>query len=313
MIQSFHNIKPISGALVAFVGLIFATIGICSLIFLNPDFAVSGGYLSITLGTLSIILQSLYFNKICVEYDIVYTHTFIPALFYVMIGCSNYYFIQLGLPHISAWLFLFALNRIVAIPISSNPRRNIYSAAILFGIISLFIPFYFAATLLLILFILIFKTPTFLDILAVILGFLLPLIIVGSINLIAGTDLNYYLIRSIDFQTSPPLLGSQSNILLIPLILSFFGVFRAIFGYFKNNIQTRRMLIIVTYIFWFHVIIVLLNLSSFYQLITLLATPLCISFTYLHLGEKRVKLKSLSALVLMFSFLAHLVWQIMGL
>ena len=135
----------------------------------------------------------------------------------------------------------------------------------------------------------------------------------GSINLIAGTDLNYYLIRSIDFQTSPPSLGSQSNILLIPLILSLFGVFRAIFGYFKNNIQTRRMLIIVTYIFWVHVIIVLLNLSSFYQLITLLATPLCISFTYLHLGAKRVKLKSLSALVLMFSFLAHLVWQIMGL
>ena len=135
----------------------------------------------------------------------------------------------------------------------------------------------------------------------------------GSINLIAGTDLNYYLIRSIDFQTSPPSLGSQSNILLIPVILSLFGVFRATFGYFKNNIQTRRMLIIVTYIFWFHVIIVLLNLSSFYQLITLLATPLCISFTYLHLGAKRVKLKSLSALVLMFSFLAHLVWQIMGL
>jgi len=313
MIQSFNNIKPISGALVVLVAFLFAAVGVCSLIFLNPEFAISASYLGIALGVLSIILQSLYFNRICVDYDIIYTHTFIPALFYVMIGCSNYYFIQIGIPHISAWLFLVALNQIVAISVSAYPRRNIYSSAVLLGIISLFIPFYIAAALLLVLFIIVFKTPTFLDILAVILGFALPLLIVVFINLIAGAELNYYLIRSVDFQISPPSLGSQSNILLIPLALSVFGVLRASFGYFKNNIQTRRMLIIVTYIFWFHTIVILLNLSSFYQLITLLATPLCISFTYLHLGTKRVKLKSLSTFLLMFSFLAHLVWQIMGL
>lgn len=313
MIQSFHNIKPISGALVMLIGLIFATVGVCTLIFFNPEFAVSESYLGIALGVLSIILQSLYFNKICVDYDIIYTHTFIPALFYVMIGCSNYSFLQIGIPHISTWLFLVALNQIVAIPASAYPRRNIYSTAVLFGILSLFIPFYITATLLLILLIIVFKTPTVLDIFAVILGFALPALIVAFINLISGVALNYFLVRSIDFQTAPPSLGSQSNILLIPLSLSVFGVLRATFGYFKNNIQTRRMLIIVTYIFWFHTIVILLNLSSFYQLVPLLATPLCISFTYLHLGAKRVKLKSVSTFLLMFSFLAHLAWQIMGL
>ena len=84
------------------------------------------------------------------------------------------FLIQIGIPHISAWLFLVALNQIVAISVSAYPRRNIYSSAVLLGIISLFIPFYIAAALLLVLFIIVFKTPTFLDILAVILGFALP-------------------------------------------------------------------------------------------------------------------------------------------
>ena len=312
MIRSFHNIKPVSGGLVALVGLLFALVASASFYFSNPQAATGTTYLYIALGTFSIVLQGLYFNRLCVRYDIVYTHTFIPALFYVIIGCSNYYFIHCNVNHIYAWLFLLGLSQIVAIPDSDYPRRNVYSAAILFGIISLLVPFYIAAVLALFLFILIFKTPNFLDILAIVSGFALPILLVASINLIAKTNFNYFLIREINFDIIPSL-PVQSNILLYPAAIFIFGSLRAAVNYFKNNIQTRRMLRIIVYILLFHVLIILLNLGSFYKLLLLLIIPLSISFTYLHLGTKRVRLKSVSTILLVVVFLVHLAWQIIEL
>jgi len=251
----------------------------------------------------------LYFNKLCVDFDITYTHTFIPAFFYVIIASSNYGFIEIGMPHTYAWLILVSLHQLIAIPNVSFPRRNIYMAALFLGIIALFVPLYINAILLLLILIMVFKTLNALDTLALLLGFGLPVFVIFAINLIFNKDLNYYLTRNIQFEGIPRL-GIQSYFLIFPLLIFAFGIFRISFNYFKNNIRTRRMLRVIMYILLFHVLIIGFNLVDFYTLIPLLIIPFSVSFAYLHMGTKRRKLKSFSTILLIASFITHLVWQI---
>jgi hypothetical protein len=308
MIKWFNNIKPISGIFLIILGaIIYTTIYICHYLGLLGCSLNPWLYL---LGFISIIAQCLVFNSLCVRFDIVYKHTYIPAYFYLITSLISFSYLSVNSLHIYSWLFLGTLYHIVSLPVANFPRRNLYFAAIFTGCASFVIPFYAVAFILLIFATIIFKNLNLLDFLALATGIFLPLAFVYFINFAFNTNLPNYLIHSIHMPSinvfSPKHLWL--SYLLIAMALGFFFTF---INYFKNNIQTRRMLRFVVYIFIIHLIIVLANFAHFFQYVNLLIVPAAIAFTYLHLGGKYQRSKNFSNFLILGSILIHLVLQIL--
>ncbi len=260
-------------------------------------------------GFVSSITQALYFNKLAVDFDMVYKHTYIPAFFYMLFIGAFQQHISLSLPHLFIWLILLAIYQIVSIPNATYQRQHMYFAAVLFGCISFFIPYYSSSFILLVLLVITFKNINGWDLLSIISGLFLPLVLVLACNYLFAQNLPYYSIKPLYFKKLHFLPPSAWIIAVFALIASL-GLARAFLNYFKNNIQTRKMLRFVLYFTFFQIAILLFNWNKFYEFIIVFCVPFALFVTYLLLGKSRRKLKNIIAYSMWLLALAHLFLQL---
>jgi len=259
----------------------------------NPQFFLS---FFIILG------QSLHLIYLFEKHEVLYSSTFLPALFYILICSSIPSYSYLSPELVSMSLLLLSLNEIFCMYKSGRERQHTFNAAMYLSFGSLIysnLIFLFPAMLFAVTF---FKFPSWRDYLVSIFGFL---------SCLYFAFLYYYWTNQTAhfnelFFDSPirlkfSILSSQSGAVFIFamwLFLMFLGMLKLYNNFYKNIIKTRlinQILFLVTFLTTF-VLLYKNEQSPFTFLIMLI--PICFFVSYFFLGRTAYWWKELIGVIL---------------
>jgi hypothetical protein len=300
MLRIFQNIRPISAVYIFIVCLL---VRLPALLFGNLEpgatAAVHGGlfdtlnqnfYLSISLGLLVVFVQALFFNRLCIEYDVLYVHSYLPAYVYVIV--SSIYpenlllhpSMLLNFGILMSFYFMFRLYQ------AQSTSKILYYASLFLGIISIVLPVFYNGFIFIVIGTMIFKNISVKDILAIISGYIFPALIAAGVYYLQGIE---YTIPQLDYRIKLRL-DIQLQAYLATGIIGVYtaaGLFKTLINYNKNNIRTRRInMLIVLYLF-FAILIVLTKSDNFRQYFILPAIGIATEVSYFFLGNKKHRIK----------------------
>lgn len=258
--------------------------------------------LSFFLSFFIILGQSLHLIYLFEKHEVLYSSTFLPALFYIIICSCTPSFGFLSPELVSMSFLLFSLNEIFSMYKSGRERQHTFNAALYLSLGSLVytnLIFLFPAMLFAVTF---FKFPSWRDYLVSIFGFL---------SCLYFAFLYYYWNDQIMqfnelFFDSPmrlkfSILSSHRGVIIIFglwLLIMFLGMLKLYKNFYKNIIKTRlinQILFLVTFLTTF-VLLYKNEQSPFTFLIMLI--PLCFFISYFFLGRRAYWWKELIAVIL---------------
>lgn len=269
---------------------------------------VNQNYLvSVLAGLLIIFLQAILFNRLCIEHDVIYSHSYLPAYFYMLVNSvypQNLVFnpvMLISFCMLLAFVFLFRLYQ------GTNSAILLYYAALFMGLASLIYPGLYLGMLFLVAGTMIFKNITIKDLLGIVSGYIFAGFTAACIIYISGAvykvpSLSYRL--SLTFSSSPDAYFAVSVILFITVA----GLMKTFVNYSKNNIKTRRITLLMVAYLAFSLILVLMNLHDFRLFFPLMSCSLSIQLAYFLIGTKQRRLKEL----LNYLLIATIVFSLYG-
>ena len=318
MLRLLQNIKPSSALWVLLLGFLLRT----PFVYLYPtsppvfdspflpDFFrwIAQNPLWNNLGATTLVcLAALLLNRVCINQDVIYTHSYLPAWFYVL--TSSMIPEQLNLhPLLFANVFiLIGFNFLFSLFLYEGPSVLIYLTAMSFGAAAMFRLQLLALLLFLLGAIILMKRITLKDLLATLLGIMMPVYLLLSFWYLFGSATG----NSLRFfpggiaSTNGNIFGLWPYLLCLLLVfLSFFKVFA---NFFKNNIRTRRINQVLIFFFAYCLIFILFGGTGRLNIdISLLFIPTAVFIAYLLVGSKLMRIKSVTNLLLLFSILISL-------
>jgi len=235
-------------------------------------------YVSMAVSFLLLILQSYLVNSICISSGALQGSGILGTYFFLLLNSLFVDNVFFSIAQIGNLFILMGLNLLFRLKEGYDTRLLFYSA-FLFGIGILFIPDHIWILVFVIFGILIFKAIVFKDVIAVVLGLIMPLYITRALWYLF--DLQLLEIGNLDVvQLS---LQSLMSLGLFPnadyvvmgifLLVSVLGLFQQIGTYFNRNIEARRSISLNALFFIYSLIMLLLHWKNLQQFHTLLSIP----------------------------------------
>lgn len=318
MLRLLQNIKPSSALWVLLLGFLLRT----PFVYLSPptphtfdspffpDFFrwIAHNPLWNNLGATALVcIAALLLNRVCINQDVIYTHSYLPAWFYVL--TSSMIPEQLHLhPLLFANVFiLIGFNFLFSLFLYEGPSVLIYLTAMSFGAAAMFRLQLLALLLFLLGAIILMKRITLKDVLATLLGTLMPVYLLLSVWYLFGST------QENSLRFFPTRITSASGHIaglwpyLLCLLLVFLSFFKVFANFFKNNIRTRRINQVLIFFFAYCLIFILFGGTGRLNTdISLLFIPTAVFIAYLLVGSKHIRIKSLTNLLLILSAIGSL-------
>ena len=313
MLQSLHNIKPQSALkVVAFALLLRTPMALLpagkagALAYSTPFFPelfmqLAGmPLLNNLMATLLVSAAALLLNRICVSQDVTYTHSYLPAWFYVIISSLDPWQYSVHPVMISNLLILAGFHYLFSLFLYEGPSGLIYLTGVCFGAASVFRIQLIVLVLFMLGAIILMKRITVRDILASLLGMAMPIYLllgiryVGAVPLRLGSDT----LQTGVVQTEMTLMAALWPVLVVYLLI-FFSFAKVAINYYKNNIRTRRInQVLVFYTLYQTLILILLQARTIRVDISLIFAPAAVYIAYLLIGNKFKRYKEAGNLLL---------------
>lgn len=316
MLRIFQNIRPFSSIYVFLAGLILrlpmliagdprknaGTMDVLGQFF---ELANSSFYISILGGLLIIFLQGLLFNKLCIDHDVIYTHSYLPAYFFMLLNSVFPENLFINPSMLVNFLILFSFFSMYRMYRMESTSVILFYTALFYGCASLIFPSLYSGFVFLIVGTIIFKNISLKDILSIISGYALPWLMLWSILFLAGKnhvipEINYEL----DFNFRLQITGYA--VLFYILILVSGGLFKTTFNYTKNNIKTRRITLYMIGNLAFMALIVLFKMKEYQFYFPLLGFSMSLQIAYFLMGSKAKKWKIILHYLLLFAIVISL-------
>lgn len=246
--------------------------------------------LSMSIALFLVVIQALLFNRLCIQHDVLYVHTYMPAWLFVIANSlfpANLYFSPVL---ISNFFVLGAMSLLFHLHNAVSTGTMLFYAATFFSLSTLFVTEYLGAPLFLVMATIIFKNISVRDIIAIITGAIFPFGVIAGISYIGGTGFTFPLPKyniSIDLKES--LLSILPYLVLVALGLA--GVFKNLGNYTKNNIKTRRISLLLILMFAVQLVFLLIRYDNLQGLSPLTAFPMALFAGYFLLGNKTRRIK----------------------
>lgn len=316
MLRIFQNIRPISALYVLIVGLLLRLPALLfgeingansDLLLVNGifDFINQNFTVSVLVGLLVIFIQSLLFNRLCIEHDVIYMHSYMPAYFYMLLSSvypENLLFnpvMLINFAIILCFTFLFQLYR------GTDSAKLLYYAALFLGSISVVMPVYYSGLVFLLIGTIIFKNITLKDTLGAISGYAFPAIMVWGIFYLIGMEYGF---PKFEYGIKLKFTKNLNSYMAVGvlLLIAVFGLFKSAINYNKNNIKTRRITLLMVAYLAFSVLIILVKLEYFRLFFPVLTISLATPVAYFLLGNKQRRWKEFANYILIASVLYSL-------
>jgi len=296
MLKYFQHIRP-SAVIALLVGTVVLRLPAIWLIE-NAGLQVSGAMssffnsfnaqpiASILVSAAIVFIQALLFNRLCIEHDVLYAHSFMPAWMFLL--CNSLFpemlFITPAL--IGNFLVLWALSFVLGFYRAADGSLVLFYTAALFSLSSFFIVEYITTPLLLVVFTIIFKNVKVRDLLAIVSGSIVPFIFVWAAGQIFDLQFQFptqgYNLSLTQFKFDIIHLAA-----LLPLFfLVLPGLAKTSLNYFKNNIQTRRVSLLFISFLVFTTLILVIRLNQIKYSLHIAAPALSLFAGYFLLGNK---------------------------
>jgi hypothetical protein len=255
--------------------------------FLNQNY-----FLSVSLGLVIIFIQALIFNRLCINHDVIYTHSYLPAYFYMLV--NSVYLQNLPVNPIMvinfcilfSFIFLFQLYQGIA------STKLLYNASLFLGLASIIMPVFYFGLAFVIVGVVIFKNITIKDLLGIISGYLFPGMVAAGIYFLVGSQYHFpNLVYKLQLN-----FGNSLNAYLavsIMLFASTAGLMKTFINYSKNNIKTRRITLLLIAFMAFAVLVILINLEQFRLFFPVISAGISVQMAYFLMGKKQKRLKEL--------------------
>lgn len=243
-------------------------------------------YISMAISFLLLIFQSYLVNSICIGSGALQGSGILGTYFFLLLNTLFIENVFFSIGQIGNLFILLGLNFLFRLKEGYDTRLLFYSA-FLFGIGILFIPDHIWILVFVILGILIFKAIVFKDVIAVVLGLIMPLYITKSLwylfNLQSVEIGNLEVVQlSLQSLLSLGLFPNTDYIVMgIFLLAALLGLFQQIGTYFNRNIEARRSISLNALFFAYSLFMLLLhwrNLAQFHMLISIPSTFLLVNF-----------------------------------
>jgi hypothetical protein len=319
MLKYFQHIRP-SAIVALFIGLLllrlpafwfYKTHAYNASGMMNQFFAElnNQAVLSMGLAFVFVFVQALLFNRLCIDHDVLYTHSFMPAWMFVLCNSIFPEMLFFNPVLIGNFLVLGALSFVLGFYRANDGSLVLFYTAALFSLSSFFIVEYITAPILLVVFTIIFKNVKIRDLLAIVSGALVPYIFIG-----AGSWM-----LNIPFQLPSPTYNlAISNLkgdifhfiaVLAFLLLVFLGLTKTSINYFKNNIQTRRVSLLFISFLVYTILILAFRFNQIDQSLHIAAPALSMFSGYFLLGNKGKNSKEFLHFVLLTTIVVSLYLQ----
>ena len=318
MLRLLQNIKPTSALWVVFFAAALRT----PYVFLFPEttpacdsplfpafFSWAGSHAlwNNLLATFLVCFAALLLNRICINQDVIYTHTYLPAWFYIIISSMVPEQLNLHPLMFSNILILFGFNFLFSLFSYEGPSILIYLTALCFGAAAMFrlqllvlLPFMLGAIILL-------KRITPKDLLATVLGISMPVYLLLGLLYVSGLSPTHaFSIQGIQttYKAHTTLRLWPFAFVFLLVFLSFFKVFA---NFFKNNIRTRRVnQVLIFYLAYGLVFLLLFRTCNPLTDVCMVFVPTAVFVAYLLVGHKHTRLKNLANLLLLASAIGSL-------
>lgn len=296
MLRLFQNIRPASSLLVLFAGL-FIRLPLLisgkgytsdmSLNVMNGFFTLINQniYIAVIGGLLLVFAQSLLFNKLCIDHDVIYSHSYLPAYFFMMLNSvfiENLFINPIMLVNL---FVLFSLMSMFRLYREENSSVILFYTALFFGCASLILPVMYTGFLFLILGTIIFKNISIKDILAILSGYLLPVLMLWGVQFLLGYP---YVFPKVSYKFQFTFTSRIQTYIVVIYILAICsaGLLKTTVNYTKNNIKTRRISLLMIANLVFSLVIILFKTNEYQFYFPLLTFALSIQFAYFLLGKK---------------------------
>lgn len=249
--------------------------------------------LSLLVGLIFIFIQAMLFNRLCIEHDVIYTHSYLPAYFYMLISSvfpENLLFNPIMLINFAillSFVFLFQLYR------GTDSSKLLYYTGMFFGAVSVVMPVYYSGVIFLVVGTIIFKNITVKDSLGIISGYVFPAMIVLGGFFLAGGQ---YRFPNFEYKLQFDLASSLNSYLAVSAILtiSVLGLLKTAGNYNKNNIKTRRITLLLVAYLGFSAFVILVKMEQFRLFFPVLTISLAVHIAYFLLGNKQKRWKEMA-------------------
>ena len=296
MLKYFQHIRP-SAIIALLIGT--ALLRLPAYWFLEsssqPDSDIIGGFfnglnsqpaVSMLLAFVFLFGQALIFNRICIEHDVLYAHSFLPAWMFVLCNSIFPEMLFINPVLVGNFLVLGALSRVLGLYRAQDGALVLFYTAALFSLSSFFIVEYITAPILLIIFTIIFKNVKVRDLLAIVSGAMIPFIFLGASALMFDQKIK---LPSSGYKLAlPDLQGDILHFLAVIalLFLVFLGLAKTSINYLKNNIQTRRVSLIFISFLVFTLLIIAVRFNLINYSFHIAAPAISLFSGYFLLGNK---------------------------
>jgi hypothetical protein len=316
LLRLFQNIRPFTALFVFFIALLLRLPFLINGADLKPtavssllqgvfSFTAQNFYVSILSGLLLVFIQSLIFNKICIDHDVIYTHSYMPAYCFILLNSIFPENLYLNPAMLVNFFILFSLMAMFRMYGMERTSVTLFYTALFYGCASLFFPVLYTGILFLILATIIFKNINLKDILALISGYTLPALMLWSLLFIAGSKYNLPSFTfAINFKLGFPL--QTYLILFIVGAIVVAGMFKTTINFTKNNIKTRRINLFIFGNIIFFILVVLFKIGEYQFYFPLLTFGMAVPVAYFLLGSKGRRGKELLNYMLILAILFSL-------
>ena len=196
-------------------------------------------------------------------------------------------------------LFVLGLGLLASQSQTQRHSRQLFYVSLLFGLASLIVPETYWMLVFLIVAVTVFKTIQFNDVLAICFGMAMPFFFLYSLNeLFASAESTWRASSIFQIPISQFSAVHWAAVDVVPLllvcVLGIMGMARALFSYYKNNTETRRSLLTLTFFTVFGLILLLLRWESLPQFYLILMLPLSLFVSSLLMSTRKPWLGSAS-------------------
>lgn len=268
--------------------------GQVSLNLLGDAFAMANQnvYLGVGLGLLLVFIQALIFNKLCIDHDVLYSHSYLPAYMFMLLNSVFPENLLLNPLMVVNFFTLFALASVFRLYQSQQSSVILFYTSLFFGMAALLIPVMYLGILFVVMATMTFKNINVRDSIAIVSGFLLPVLVLWAVLYLLGIQYVFPRISydiSLKFSSNPYELVALLGIAAV----SIAGLMKSGINYSKNNIKTRRISTVMMLSLFFALAVVLIRFTEYRFYFQILTYSLSVQVAYFMLGSKGRRWKEL--------------------
>lgn len=311
MLRIFQNIRPISAVYILVIALLvrmpYLFYGQNEEYHFNPSImqglfaAVNKNHLvSLLVGLIVVFIQAILFNRICIEHDVIYHHSYLPAYFYVIINSVYPENLTFNPLMIINFCVLFSLIFLFQLYQDTKSTKLLYYAALFLGTAALILPVFYLGMVFLIIGTMVFKNITLKDILGIVSGYAFAGIVAYGVYFILGS---HYVFPTLKLKLNIKLISLPGDYIALSIlvIITLAGLFKTFINFSKNNIKTRRITLLMVIYLMFSTTLLLMNIVDYRLFFPLLTVSMSIILAYFLIGPKHRRLKELLNYVLLFA------------